>query len=98
MIPDRQRKFHAPSAAHKLLVLTKEWTAKVTAFVMNSLGVTALDSWNRSKLDLYNNNMAYKLQVLFQLICEHANRTLGGGGKIACTLYKNANHMSWQEI
>ena len=25
---------------------------------MNSLGVTAIDSWNRNKLDLYSNDMA----------------------------------------
>ena len=45
-----------------LYIVTKEWTAKVSAFMMNGLGVIALDNWNSDKLDLYN--MGNKLQVL----------------------------------
>ena len=34
----------------------------------------------------------------FQPFHEHTNRTLGGRGKIACMLFKNADHVSWLEI
>ena len=65
--------FAHPSKFHFIAsLLSRSGQPKFQSFVMNTLGVIALGSWNRNKLDLYSNNInTNKTQALILSIITH---------------------------